>query len=109
MSAIEKPVPAPTLPLRAQFQGTIRLLCPQCGLMGQYRLSYRGYTIRCVNNRCRSTWAVGLLLHAMDPHAGRGPGRPAQIPVDMQFPACELELVPWRSGDPVNRLAEVRK
>jgi hypothetical protein len=98
MNPIEKPVPARKPRFYAQFQGTIRMTCPGCGYIGIYRVKFGTYTLRCVNNGCRRTWAVGLLLHPMDPHAGRSPGRPAQMPVDMLLPVYTLSRDPWQSG-----------
>jgi hypothetical protein len=108
MAACETPILAQSrqavCPPRAQWDGTLRFMCPRCGKIGIYSITFDTYKFRCTNNTCRKRWTVGLVFREANANHGCCNHRKQQTPSDMYFPTHELEPLPWRSGDPIHKL-----
>lgn len=89
---------APYAP-RAQFLGTLKLMCPYCGNVGLHRIALGQWRIECRNDECRRDYVLRLQIAVPVPVRSAAANR---VPDDYTFPRCELNS--WRPGDPAHSL-----
>jgi hypothetical protein len=87
---------------RVQFSGMLRLLCPACGRIREYRIQPTVWKLTCKNEYCRRTFVLGWVLYV--PEQRSGGDRP---PDDYVFPAAALRE--WKPGELVHAVAELPK
>ena len=86
---------------RARIIGSLEWLCPRCAKINVSVISPGTWRVTCKRSSCHLNIVPGLRLGVLDNYHGRRIPIP---PLDRAFP--ESELVPWRSGEPINVIAE---
>ena len=86
---------------RARIIGSLEWLCPRCAKINVSVISPGTWRVTCKRSTCHLNIVPGLRLGVLQDYKG------CRIPIhpgDEAFP--ESELIAWRSGEPINVIAE---
>jgi len=86
---------------RARIIGSLEWLCPRCAKINRDVISPGTWRVTCKRSTCHLNIVPGLRLGVLQDYKG------CRIPIhpgDEAFP--ESELIAWRSGEPINVIAE---
>ena len=98
---------------RGRLDGTVILVCPDCGRVNRHRVTPHVWKVICGNTNCKVRYGISLLIWEIP----RGTSR---LPWDRTLPSAPylgyqdaLPRVPmlkgWRSGEPMNRYVPRKK